>query len=720
MRDFAIMRQPAKSAAFPPKSPKRPAILHNAIYLDTETSHVGEDKGWIYQWALDWCDEIAIGRKPSQLLDTLNSIAKSNHLGDATKCIVYVHNLSYDIQYLKDWLISVYGDYKILATDPHKFITFECGPFVWKCSYRLSGRSLAAWGSDLGISNTKKSGLIDYNVIRYQDSKLSRKDWIYMLYDIWALKECIEKENELENDNINTVPLTSTAYVRRDARKRYKRSRKNRTQFLDCSMNVKTYKALHAAYAGGITHGNRFLADTHLRGRIGHRDFRSHYPTQQRARKKAYPIGKFVTLFERKGNNAFTFDDVEHWEKTHCLLIQIAIADLHIKEGVTLPYAQTYKFWQGMTREERAKHRTIDDNGRVLHMDGASVVTLTEIDLRILRKQYNFKYLILRVFSSPRGDLPKWLTDTVDYYYRLKTELKIKIKKVEDLIETLPPGHDRDEAVARLADLSRRYNQAKRRLNGIYGMTATNPVRRELTMDDDGEWSAEVLTDALIEKKLTDYYNSKNSFMTYAWGVYCTALAREELIELVELIGYDRFIYADTDSIFYFTDDETEAKLEAWNKLHEELAIKNGAYIEVDGVKTVYDQFDTEEDDITDYKFLHAKAYAFIYKNELSCVIAGVTTSGYKGKRKISRVTELGNIDELTEDKQFVACGGTRCVYMEGKPRVEMINGHPTEISGAAIIMPTVKTLHGLISKDEYYCEFETVEDETIENQVYQ
>ena len=692
------------AALYPPRSKNQPAILQEAIYLDTETSHIGEDCGWIYQWAFDWMGQMAYGRRPSELLKRLREIEYINQLDDDTKCVIFIHNSSYDVQYLKDWLIAEYGEAKILATAPHRLISFEIGPWIIRCTYRLSGRSLAAWGSDLGIKATKKAGMIDYDVIRYQDTPLSRRDWIYMFFDVLALKECVKEQNLLEGDTVASVPLTSTGYVRRYARKRFKRSKKARAQFAECRMTMPVYKALHSAYAGGLTHGNRFKADKPIDGPVAHGDFMSQYPSEMRAR-ASYPVGKFALLYQlRQGGKSFSIEDCYKYATDHCLLIQIAIADMHIKKGITLPYAQAVKFWQGRGDDYVP---FIEDNGRILHMQGTSVVTLTELDLKWIHKQYDFRYKILRVFSAPKGRLPKWLCDVVDKWYKEKTELKRMIDKAKKAMNK-----------KLLAELKRRYARVKRLLNGIYGMTATNPVRREIYMDRTGHWSQEVLTDKVVAEKLEKFYESKNSFMTYAWGVWTTALARDDLMSVVELIGYDAFIYADTDSAFFESTPEILARIEELNNKKREAAMANGAYVTLDdGSIQIYDQFDIEETDIERFKFLHAKAYAFEHKGELKCTIAGVTERGRK--KGWDRVRELGTLDELREDKVFKHCGGTRCVYVEGEPRVEEINGHMTELAAAAIILPVEKTLHGLISKDEYYLEIGgVIEDESVEHRI--
>lgn len=693
------------------KSKYAPCILEEAIYLDTETSNIfdeesGEGVGWVYQWALRFAGEWAFGRKPTEILEALQRIAQTNRLY-STKCVVYVHNLSYDIQYLKDWLIDKYGadNYNLIATNPHKFISFSIGPWIFKCSYKLSNRSLAKWAKDLNTTARKQVGIVDYNVIRYQDTQLKYTDWKYMYFDVLTLEECVRKQLENYGDTLATLPLTSTGYIRRDARKRFKADKRNRAEFEKSKLSPHLYKMFRRAFAGGLTHQNRFIKNdivTPPEGcTIRHRDFRSHYPTQQTAREYGFPVGAFVPFYRyREGRKPFTFEDVDKWQKTHCLIMEIAIKNMTIKKGVTFPYAQSVKWFDGRTKDFK---RTIDDNGRVLQALGCSKVTLTELDLKWIRKQYKFDYVILEVYGAKRGSAPKYLIDTVKEKYLGKTQYKEEVKQAQR------EGKSTDI----IQDLETSLMKSKNGLNGIFGMSATNPVRTEYVLKSNGEWEKEQLTEELLEEKLEKFYKSRNNFMSYQLGVYTTALARNDLMTVIEIIGYSNVLYVDTDSAFYISNPEVEQRIEAYNKQQNEHAEKIGAYIVHNGKKTYFDAFDDENENIIRFVSLHAKAYAYeTTDGELHCTIAGVSEYGRNGN---TRVKELGCLENMHENFVFKDCGGTRCVYLEDRPHIETINGHLLEVAGSAIILPVEKTLSGLITHEEFMTEWEMIEDDNDE-----
>ena len=203
------------------KKANKREICKNFICLDTETSHNHNEECpecWIYQWSFTFNHSIYYGRRPSDLITLLSKIVKFYNLSINRKILVFVHNLPYDFSYLCLFLRDAFGDpVNILATEPHKpfVITYECG-LEFRCSYKLSNDSLARWGAKLGIKHPKMTGAIDYDVIRYQETPLTRDDWRYMWTDCIALDECVTKQLYLYSDNISTIPMTSTGYPRRE------------------------------------------------------------------------------------------------------------------------------------------------------------------------------------------------------------------------------------------------------------------------------------------------------------------------------------------------------------------------------------------------------------------------------------------------------------------------------------------------------------------------
>lgn len=647
------------------KQNKKPPVCNTLICLDTETSHNHDDSnpiGWIYQWAFSFQGQLVYGRTPTQLLDALTHIHSVLEIGDKKKLVIYVHNLSYDLQYLKDFLIEKWGtNYKMLAIASHKFLSFEINNIIFKCSYRLTNKSLDKFIKDTGAQHKKLIGTIDYDVIRHQYTPLTRKDWRYMFYDVVGMHEALTLLLQQEHDNLVSVPLTSTGFVRRDGRNASRKAEHWRDKFTNSRLEIDQYNALRLAFSGGITHGNRFYADKTINGRIRHYDFRSHYPTQLRCRK--FPMGKFNLLGEH-----LRIEDIKPYLNDYCCLALLCIDGATLRDkAITLPYLQVSKVKQAM----EVGGKLIEDNGRVLSFSGKCKLWVTEQDLIILWRQYKFNtYYLDKVYVSLKDYLPVWFCDFVDKYYFEKTDYKKQVKKATTEVERIE------------AELS--LLKSKNRLNGIYGMTATAIIRESYKMTDSGEWYHEF--DSTPEKLLNKFYNSRNNFLPYQWGVWVTAYARAELVEMVELIGYNNFLYCDTDSAFFKDDTgDIEKAVKEWNASKYEDAIKHGAYIKSGDDIVVYHQFEDEKEDINKFRFLHAKCYAYEVSGKLHCTIAGVRDR----KGKDTREKELGNINNLSNGFVFTRMGGTKALYTEQPPSI--LDGD--EVASACIITPTTKTL---------------------------
>ena len=304
-----------------------------AIFLDTETSHNHDNNnpiGWITSWCFEWNNIVVCGRKPTSLIECFNKIRDT--LDDNEKIICYVHNLSYDITYLFKYLVKEYGtSFKSLCIEPRKFITFSIDCFEFRCSYKLSNKSLTKWGNDLNVKHKKKVGFYDYEMIHYQDDTISFKEWKYQIYDVLCLKECVEKTLIQYGYTLLNIPLTSTGFIRKDILKESRKDKNNYVSFRKLALNSKTNYFCTEEFAGGMTHGNRYyraktiISLSHIRGHvkkgitfksynisydteyvikyhpIRHRDFVSHYPSQIE-NYGCYPVSQYTYYSSFKDN----------------------------------------------------------------------------------------------------------------------------------------------------------------------------------------------------------------------------------------------------------------------------------------------------------------------------------------------------------------------------------------------------------------------------------
>ena len=670
------------------------------ISLDTETAwnHDEENpKAWIYQWAFKFGNQIVIGRRPSEFIKALRVLANEFNLSPDRQISVFVHNLSFDVEYLRQWLVEEFGKARMLCVKPHKFISFEVGGFLFKCTWKLSNKSLRAWSSDLGTTHQKiAEKKIYYEEIHYQDEELKPENWEYQIKDVLVLDEAMEKQLAAYGDTMLTIPLTSTGYVRRDCRRNYRKDRRNRKRFLKTRLCVESYALARDEFEGAISHGYRIFANQTVRPGPGeyirHRDFRSHYPSQQRT--KQFPTGTFV-----KYGDHLDIDKIRELMKEYNVLMRVCFENLTIRKGVALPCLSATRAYKG----RKGKVKIVEDNGRVLSIQGVFEVACTEIDLNWILRQYEVHaYDVTEAWICAKGKMPKYMVETIDAYFLGKTKWKKELARAKEAKE------DKEQIIW----LSMELMKSKNGLNGIYGMTATAIIRDTYQVDAENNWTQETPDAA---KAIDKYYGSENNFNRYQFGIYTTAYGRHELLWYADLITREggTVLYADTDSLFYVSNDRLESILEAENERRRERALAMGAYVEYEGEKINYDAFELEKEDIVSFRFLHAKCYAYETREEdgsieLHCTIAGVN-EWEDATHEYGRVDELGSIDELTKGKKFVRCGGTRAKYVPAEITREEINGHITEYASSCIILNTTKTLKSELETYDEVIDWEVV-----------
>ena len=132
---------------------------------------------------------------------------------------------------------------------------FEC--IEYRCSYKLSNMSLDSFLKKFNVENKKLT--YDYEKIRYPWTELSDQELAYCINDVKGLVQAIHKQLEVDDDNLATIPLTSTGYVRRDIKQAMKSY--NHKQLKEMLPSANVYSALREAFRGGDTSSNRWLTD---------------------------------------------------------------------------------------------------------------------------------------------------------------------------------------------------------------------------------------------------------------------------------------------------------------------------------------------------------------------------------------------------------------------------------------------------------------------------
>ena len=608
--------------------------------FDIETSRLADvEQSVMYIWMLHFHHHLTIvGRTWAQLSKLLDQLEAE--VGDETLCI-FVHNLSYEFQFLR--AVHEFEQEEVFAVERRKVLkcTMRENKFEFRCSYLHSNMSLAEYTKKMGVQHVKLDGdEFDYNVERYPWTELTDKQMQYCLHDVIGLAEAIETEMQADGDNLYTFPLTSTGYVRRDAKRAM---RKAPPSFVKKQLpNVEVFQLCLDAFRGGDTHANRYYAG-HILKDVKSADRSSSYPDV--VCNCEFPVSEFFHAGEMDFERLMYLITV----RKKAVLMRISITNLRL----------TDEFWGApyLSRDKcRRIERGVYDNGRILSADYLET-TITDIDLRIIVDQYSFDDLCAFDVAYARyGKLPESLIAETISYYRAKTELKNV------------PGQEIY------------YMKSKNKLNSIYGMMAQKPVKQDVIFSR-GEWSsADDPIPELLEKS-----NSK-AFLCYQWGVWVTAHARAALQEGIKLAG-DNFVYCDTDSVKYLGEID-------WSKYNAErvkASKKSGAYATDPQGETHYMGVYEDDGYYAEFKTLGAKKYAYTFEpgGKTFVTIAGVT------KRKGGvELDKYGGLKAFAPGFVFVEAGGTESIYNDN-PEIDVVEreGRYIPITPNIVIKDSTYTL---------------------------
>ena len=617
--------------------------------FDIETTALDDiEQSFMYVWQWQIEKYTVIGRTWSQWLEFAERI-NSCYEQDNQYLVVFVHNLSYEFQFLSG--VIHFDPEDVFAIDTHKVLKATWKHIEFRCSYLHSNRSLKNYLDVMEVEHRKLSGDdFGYKVIRFPDTELSKDELQYCINDVVGLCEAISADMLLTGDNLYTFPLTSTGYPRRDAKAAlpYFEKVSVRKQLPDYD----TYKMLRAAFIGGNTHANRYYADQ-IVSNVHSVDRSSSYPDV--ICNCLFPVTPFELAPKAPG-----LDEVKHFislRKRACIFRFICThVRLRSEHHTPCPYLMLHK----CTHIDMASVRL--DNGRVLSADYIET-TMTDIDFKIFISQYDFDEFEVAEFRySKYGRLPESFVECVIGYYRTKTALK------------------------GIADKSLEYALAKAKLNSLYGMMAQNPIHTPVIFND-GEWSLKTPPDNMtIDEFLTDLLNEHNNhaFLAYQWGVWVTAWARYRLQTGIDIVG-DDFIYCDTDSVKYIGDHD----FSQFNESAVAMSMQSGAYATDPAGITHY--MGVFEDEGTYPQFVTAGAKRYAYYDDSGKL--HVTVSGVSKAIGAKYLANHGGLPAFTDGFTFTESGKKEVIYTNRPLETITVQGHQVEICSSVYLRDVAYTM---------------------------
>lgn len=620
--------------------------------FDIETTRIPDiDQSVMYVW--QWAfgpDKVVIGRTWYDFTLFLGNLKK--HLLPKERILCLIHNASYEFSFLK--AIYPFDQDEVFCMDRRKVAKFTMyGCFEFRCSYIHSNMSLDKYTHAMGVDHSKLHNF-DYDKQRYWYTELDPEELAYITNDVVGLVEAATVEMEKDGDNFYSFPLTSTGYVRRDVKSAMARINHDYVHNQVADWDV--YQLLREQFRGGNTHSNRYFTDVTMTQQTIHSaDRSSSYPDV--ICNCRFPISRF---FKKENCTYEELLDLIYKKEKACIF-RCRLYDVKLLD----PY------W-GCPYLARDKCRLIKDgvfdNGRILSCSYLET-TINDVDLEIICSEYSCSIEPFDVYYARYGKLPEPLIQTVEEYYRRKTELK----GVED--DT--------------GDAAYYYLKSKNKLNSIYGLFAQDPVKLSIIYRGGSEDPFIVDPDADPEKLLEKH--NRTAFTAYQWGCWTTSWARLRLEEGIRLAHQNDkgifFLYCDTDSVKYIGDIDWIS----YNKERIKDSTASGAFADDAAGNRHYMGVFEQEQDMQAWRSLGSKKYAYLdMKGKLHITVAGV------GKKLGAEELEAaGGLDKFREGFVFHKAGGMEAVYNDNPAVREWITpeGVKIRITSNVTLKPTTKTL---------------------------
>lgn len=592
------------------------AYSHKIHYLnipcsfDIETTSFYDGlakKAIMYIWTCNINGTTFYGRTWTQFVDLCHLIAEVFECNKFNRrCIIYIHNLEYEFQFMRKW----FDWHDIFADDKRSPLYCSTTDGIeFRCSYRLSGYSLAKLADELNTYKTKKMvGDLDYYKLRHSMTPLTDKEFKYCTQDTQVVVCYIQEEIERNENNIAKIPYTKTGYVRRfcqqfclassgkqDDVSRLK-GMKYRDVMQSLTLTYDQYKMCKAGFQGGFTHANVNYVNKTLT-QVSSIDFTSSYPFTMMA--------QYFPMSSPREVEVKDLRDLNFYLANYCCLFEVQFINLQPLTTNENPISSS--------RCSYLKDYHIN-NGRVINA-GILETTITELDYDIFRNFYRWDGIKVGKFLTfYKGYLPTSFVKALVQLYKDKTQLKgVEGKEVEYLL-------------------------SKGMLNSAYGMAVTDIVREDLEYHQElfaDEWQTGSETPV---SQLKRYNRNPSRFLYYPWGVWVTAHARHNLFKGIREFGSD-YVYSDTDSIKAINMDRHMEFIKNYNlHVREQLqaaADFHGIPMEDFEPKTIkgepkligvwdfegtYDRFKT----------LGAKRYLVQHGNDIEFTVAGVNKKAIK------------------------------------------------------------------------------------------
>lgn len=608
--------------------------------FDIETTNDMElEQAYMYIWQFQIEDQTIIGRTWMEFKEFLRNCRMQ--LKQDEWLMIYVHNLSFEFTWLKG--LYKFKPDEVFSIESRKVLRCTMWEhFEIRCSYLLTNMNLDTFTKKMGVTHKLSGEEFNYNKKRYPWTDLTDKELEYCITDVKALVEALKVYYAIEGDNFYTIPFTSTGFVRRDVKRAMRHY--NRQDLFNMQPDYDVYCLLSEAFRGGNTHANRYYSGKIMENITSYDRVSSYSDVQIN---ELFPMSPWIREENVTADRACRII----FKHKRAALMCVGFSNIRLKNPLWgCPYIPKHKC--------RNLGQHYNDNGRILWADWLEI-SIADPDFDIIMQEYDYDSITFYDFYHCRyGRLPKPLREEIQKFYRDKTKLK---------------GVEGQELF---------YMLQKAKLNSIYGMSCQRPVKQTIDFID-GSWMERDDPEQDLLAK-----NNAKAFLVYSWGVWTTAHARRELEKALNIVGPERFVYCDTDSVKFI--DDGKVSFNAYNESRKRDSIKNGgAAADPAGHKHYLGVYENEG---TYKRFITMGAKKYAYEDaagELHITVAGV--SKYKGAAELAR---HGGLEAFKEGFVWYDAGGLESVYNDDPDIKEVnIDGYKLQIISNVLLRPSTYTL---------------------------
>ncbi|MBO7132416.1 hypothetical protein J6V85_04165 [Candidatus Saccharibacteria bacterium] len=590
-------------------------IIKVACAFDIETTSYysakyDKDLATMYIWQLGLNKDTIIGRTWEEFVELLNLISDHAARFDGT-VICLIQNLSFEFQFIKSilkWNTNKEGYPDIFAKDDRTILYARYKNIEFRDTLALTGMSLKRFKKNYNLDVGKLDGDLDYKLYRHTKTPVTNRELAYCINDVQVLTDFFYKYlfPEYIKPGIK-IPLTSTGIVRADIKAEFMAiPKEERKKLLNRINNAQPTEEVYKLwrnflFRGGLVHASTIACNYLWEDEFGSLDLKSAHPSNMLALKYPWKYNRrnksdFPKILQQARTGDYDFFGVFIFHKIR---------------------ASGYHSLESKNKIIEMSSDAVFENGRLVY---ASMIKVALISL----DWFNYE------------DLYEWTSYEVRVIYQAKLDyLPDYVRKVickYFIIKETSTGVER--------------NLAKRKVNGVFGMSATSLPEHEVVFNEETN-EMELSSQARIYKDLTRYL-----IMLPQWAIFTAAATRRSIVRSIKECGFDS-LYYDTDSNKIMKFDLHKEWFDNFNAERMEINRNMNTY---DFEKKYFERLGCFELEYIGkrFKVLGCKRYLVTHDGNTQVTIAGCVKGSFeKYAEKLFREERKIPTDEkLTEDQK--------------------------------------------------------------------